>query len=215
VADMGALLGPDGLWVEVFSHAKRAGPALFLDRDGVIVEEVEYLGRIEDIRMIPGAATVIAAANRLEIPVVVATNQAGIGRGYYDWPQFAAVQQAIQSALAREGARIDAVYACAHLPVGKGTYAHPDHPSRKPNPGMLLRAGNDLSLDLGRSWLIGDNVTDIEAARRASLAGALLVATGHGQRSHVAAVALANSAFEVRTGRSIRDASALPLLSRP
>ena len=165
--------------------------------------------------MISGAGTVIAAANRLGIPAVVATNQAGIGRGYYDWPQFATVQAAILSALAGEGARIDAVYACAHRPVGMGTYAHPDHSWRKPNPGMLLRAGADLSPDLRRSWLIGDNVTDIEAARRASLAGAMLVATGHGQRSHVAAVALANSAFDVRTGQSVRDALALAHLSQP
>ena len=93
-------------------------PALFLDRDGAVVEDTEYLCRAEDIVMIPGAAAVIAAANRLGIAVVLVTNQAGIGRGYYGWAEFKTVQQAIVAALAREGARLDAVYACAHHPEG-------------------------------------------------------------------------------------------------
>lgn len=213
MAEIGLRLGPDAQWGEVFPHAKRAGPALFLDRDGVIVEEVDYLSRVEDIRIIPGAAAVIAAANRLSIPVVIVTNQAGIGRGYYDWPEFAAVQEAILAELALHGALIDAVYACAHHPDGKGGYAHADHPGRKPNPGMLLRAAAELTLDLPRSWLVGDNLTDIEAARRAGLAGALQVATGHGRRDQTASAGLATSRFQVRTGPSIADALTLPLLS--
>jgi D-glycero-D-manno-heptose 1,7-bisphosphate phosphatase len=206
--------GADGFWREVFAHAHRGGSALFLDRDGVIVEDVNYLQRVEDIQIIPGAAEVIAVANRLAIPVAVVTNQAGIGRGYFGWPEFAIVQAAILAALAREGARVDAVYACAHHRDGPGVYAHPDHPARKPNPGILLRAAADLDIDLKRSWLVGDNITDIEAARRAGLAGALHVATGHGERHRAGVSQLAAPDFEVRTGHSIAEALALPLPAR-
>jgi D-glycero-D-manno-heptose 1,7-bisphosphate phosphatase len=205
------VLGPDGLWREVFTHARRGGAALFLDRDGVLVEETNYLCRVEDVRVIAGASGIVAQANRRNIPVVIVTNQAGIGRGYYGWVEFAAVQGAIFAALAQGGARVDAVYACAHHAEGKGIYAHPDHPGRKPNPGMLLRAAADLDLDLSASWLVGDNVTDIDAAKRAGLAGAMLVETGHGERNEAAARALAASAFRVLVGKSVADAATLPL----
>jgi D-glycero-D-manno-heptose 1,7-bisphosphate phosphatase len=200
------------LWCEVLPGASRNGPALFLDRDGVIVEEVEYLQRVNDIRLISGVAAVIAAANQREIAVVMVTNQAGIGRGYYGWPEFSAVQDAILSALVQDGARIDAVYACAHHPSAVGPYAHSDHPWRKPNPGMLLRAAGDLNLELGRSWLVGDKAIDIEAARRARLAGAMHVATGHGRRDRTTAVQFATPNFQLQLGQSVTDALALPLL---
>jgi D-glycero-D-manno-heptose 1,7-bisphosphate phosphatase len=206
-------LNPGGVWCEVLAPTARGRPALFLDRDGAIVEETEYLCRIEDIVVIAGAAQVIAAANKSGVPVVMVTNQAGIGRGYYGWTEFKAVQQAIISALAAEGARIDAVYACAHHPQGTGSFAHPDHPARKPNPGMLLQAAVDLALDLGRSWLVGDKAIDVEAAKRAGIAGAFQVATGYGSAERKLASALATQEFEVRFGRSIADAMTLPILS--
>ena len=111
-------LNSEGVWCEVLMRLPPGRPALFLDRDGAIIEDTEYLCRAEDIVMIPGAAAVIAAANRLGIAVVLVTNQAGIGRGYYGWAEFKTVQQAIVAALARDGARLDAVYACAHHPQG-------------------------------------------------------------------------------------------------
>jgi D-glycero-D-manno-heptose 1,7-bisphosphate phosphatase len=205
-------LNSDGVWREILTATAPGRPALFLDRDGAVVEETEYLCRVEDIVMIPGAAGVIAAANQRGVPVVVVTNQAGIGRGYYGWAEFAAVQRAILSALAREGARIDAVYACAHHPEGQGSFAHPDHPARKPNPGMLLWAVADLALDLKQSWLVGDKAIDVEAAKRAGIAGALQVATGHGSAERQRASGLADASFEVRFGRSIADAMTLPIL---
>jgi D-glycero-D-manno-heptose 1,7-bisphosphate phosphatase len=94
---------------------------------------------------------------------------------YYGWGEFAATQRSILSALSVEGAKIDAIYACPHHPHGKGAFVHPDHPWRKPNPGMLLRAGADLNLDLRKSWLVGDKISDIAAAKRAYLRGALLL----------------------------------------
>jgi D-glycero-D-manno-heptose 1,7-bisphosphate phosphatase len=205
-------LNAEGVWCEVLGRPASGRPALFLDRDGVVVEETEYLCRIEDIAMIPGAGAVIAAANKRGVAVVLVTNQAGIGRGYYGWAEFQGVQQAILAALAAAGARPDAVYACAHHPEGRGGFAHPNHPARKPNPGMLLQAAADLAIDLKNSWLVGDKVIDVEAAKAARLAGAMQVATGHGlaERQHVAA--LASPAFEVRFGRSIADAMVLPIL---
>jgi D-glycero-D-manno-heptose 1,7-bisphosphate phosphatase len=204
----------EGVWREIRSGARRGGSALFLDRDGVVVEETEYLCRVEDVVLVPGAAAIIAAANRLGITVTLVTNQSGIGRGYYGWGEFDAVQRAICAALEAQGARLDAVYACPHHPAGKGAFSHPDHPARKPNPGMILHAAADLALNLRKSWLVGDRVIDIEAARRAGLAGAMQVLTGHGQSHTAQSAALATPAFDVRLGASIADAASLPILAR-
>lgn len=206
-------LNAEGVWCEVLATSARGRPALFIDRDGTLVEEVDYLSRVEDIKIIGGAAKVIAAANKRGIAVVVVSNQSGIGRGYYGWTEFEAVQKAIVAALVAEGARLDAVYACAHHPNGRGAFAHPNHPARKPNPGMLLQAAADLALDLKGSWLIGDKTIDIETAKRAGIAGALHVATGYGHAERDRVAALASATFEVRFGRSIADALALPIFS--
>ncbi len=213
VASITGSLDHEGIWCEVRSNAARGGPALFLDRDGVVVEEVDYLCRVEDIAVIPGAAGVIGAANRLGIPVALVTNQSGIGQGRYGWNDFTAVQKAIVSSLAAEGARLDAIYACPHHPNGKGEFLHPDHPARKPNPGMILRAAADLDLDLRMSWLVGDKTVDIEAARRAGLAGAMQVMTGYGAMEWANSAKLASANFEVRSGHSITDAASLPIFA--
>jgi len=205
-------LNSEGLWCEVLGRLTVGRPALFLDRDGAVIEDTGYLCRVEDIVMIRGASSVIAAANKHGVGVVLVTNQAGIGRGYYGWSDFKRVQQAIAEILAGEGARLDAVYACAYHPEGRGAFAHPDHPARKPNPGMLLQAASDLGIDLPTSWLIGDKASDVEAARRAGLAGALQVTTGHGLAQREYITGLKTARFEVRFGHSIADAIALPIL---
>lgn len=205
-------LDSDGVWCQVLRRPAPGRPALFLDRDGAVVEDTGYLRRVDDIVVIPGAADVISAANRLSVPVIMVTNQSGIGRGYYGWAEFRSVQDAIVASLAGDGANIDAVFACAHHPHAQGDFAHPDHPARKPNPGMLLQAASALALDLKLSWLVGDKADDVEAARRAGIAGAFHVATGHGDAERQRAVTLACRGFEVRFGRSIADAMTLPLL---
>ena len=205
-------LDSQGVWCQILRRPVASPPALFLDRDGAVVEDTGYLRRVDGIVIIPGAAEVIAAANRMSVPVIMVTNQSGIGRGYYGWAEFKSVQDAIVASLASEGARIDAVYACAHHPQAEGDLAHPDHPARKPNPGMLLKAASALALDLRSSWLVGDKADDIEAAKRAGIAGALQVATGHGKAERQRATALASPAFEVRFGQSIADAMMLPIL---
>lgn len=204
----------EGVWCQLFANCRRSGPALFLDRDGVVVEEVDYLHRVEDIAIFPAAAAVISAANANAVAVVLVTNQAGIGRGYYGWAEFRAVQEAIELAVASEGARFDAVYACPHHRDGRGAFAHPDHPARKPNPGMLLRAAAALEIDMSRSWLVGDRAVDIEAARRAGLAGALHVLTGYGQAERAAAMALSGPGFDVRGAASIAGALTLPIFDQ-
>jgi D-glycero-D-manno-heptose 1,7-bisphosphate phosphatase len=205
-------LNSEGVWCQILRRPAPGRPALFLDRDGAVVEDTHYLHRVEDIRIIPGAGKVIAAANRRSVPVIMVTNQSGIGRGYYGWTEFKSVQDAIVASLAGGDAMIDAVYACAHYPQAEGDLAHPDHPARKPNPGMLLQAASALALDLKSSWLVGDKADDIEAAKRAGIAGALLVATGYGNAERQRAATSASPAFEVRFGRSIADAMTLPLL---
>jgi D-glycero-D-manno-heptose 1,7-bisphosphate phosphatase len=206
------LLESQGVWCQILRRPLPGRPALFLDRDGAIVEDTGYLCRVDEIVVIPGAAEAIAAANRRNIPVIIVTNQSGIGRGYYGWAEFKSVLDAIVASLATEGAKIDAVYACAHHPEARGALAHPDHPARKPNPGMLLQAASALTLDLKSSWLVGDKADDIDAAKRAGIAGALLVATGYGKAERQRAAALISPAFEVRFGRSIADTITLPLL---
>jgi len=148
------------------------------------------------------------AANRLGIPVVVVTNQGGIGLGHFGWAEFAAVQDRLLDLLAAKGAHVDGVFASPFHPRATGPFAHPDHPSRKPNPGMLLAAADWLAIDLARSWIVGDHARDLEAAKRAGLAGGLHVLTGHGgedgQRDQ--ALALADDGFRVLTAMSIAAA---------
>lgn len=212
-------LDGEGIWCETLRSPTDNGvcPALFLDRDGVVVEDVHYLFRPEDVQLIPGAAEIIRAANQHGVPVVLVTNQAGIGRGLYGWDAFDRVQRTILDRLARSGASVDAVYACPHHADGIAPYRHPDHPARKPNPGMLLRAGAALRLDLGASWLIGDRASDLDAARRAGLAGGVHVLSGHGSDpgERNAALALAVPGFKVELASTVAEAAApIPLFAR-
>ncbi|MBM3565736.1 MAG: HAD family hydrolase [Alphaproteobacteria bacterium] len=208
----------EGIWCEVVRPArdKTARPALFLDRDGVVIEEVHYLSDPGKARLVPGAAAIIAAANRQGVPVVLVTNQSGIGRGYYGWDSFAAVQKAVVALLAQAGAVLDAVYACPFHADGVAPFRHPDHPARKPNPGMMMRAGRDLRLDLARSWVVGDRANDLDAAKRAGMRGGVHVLTGHGtdEGERAKAQALADGRFMVETAPGIAEAGGLvPLLA--
>jgi D-glycero-D-manno-heptose 1,7-bisphosphate phosphatase len=187
-------------------------PALFLDRDGVIVEEIGHLHAAQDVRLIDGAPEVIAAANRRGIRVVIVSNQSGIGRGLFGWADFTAVQRRMLELLAAEGAAIDAVFACPHHADAKDPWRHADHPARKPNPGMLLAAARMLPVRLDQSWIVGDRASDLAAGRNAQLAGGLHVLTGHGSASGERPTVrlLANDhRFRVILGSSIADAPRL------
>jgi D-glycero-D-manno-heptose 1,7-bisphosphate phosphatase len=209
--DPSGFFDSEGVWCQVLAApwGQHRRPALFLDRDGVLVEEVLYLHRVEDVALIPGAAETIAAANRREVAVVIVTNQAGIARGYYGWREFEAVQHALLSGLRRSGAKVDAVLACPHHPRGVAPYEHPAHPARKPQPGMLLRAAELLGIELEPSWIVGDKASDLLAGRAAGLRGGLLVMTGHGPEHCEAARVIRTPQFEVLLADSIQDAARL------
>jgi D-glycero-D-manno-heptose 1,7-bisphosphate phosphatase len=184
--------------IEYFSHLPEKGlyvsectkqsfngkPCLFLDRDGVVVEETNYLHRLNDLRVIPGVAAAIARANRSGVPVILVTNQSGIGRGYYGWREFQIIQDELSKLLLTEQAHFDLVLACAYHKDGLPDFALADHPWRKPNPGMLLQAQQLTGLDLSRSFIVGDNRTDLQAGRAADLHSGALVMTGHGRREY-------------------------------
>lgn len=154
-------------------------PAVFLDRDGVLIEEIGYLSDPSQVRLIPGACAAVARLNRLGVPVVVVTNQAGVARGRFPEENVHAVHRHLDELLARDGARIDRWYYCPHHPTaGVGPY-RVHCACRKPSPGMLLTAARELDLDRVASVLIGDKLSDLEAGAAAGCA-TILVRTGYG-----------------------------------
>lgn len=189
----------DGMWRQLLGASptpeQDARPALFIDRDGTLIELVSYLCDPDKVRLIAPAVEALRQANKLGMPVVIVTNQSGIERGYYDWADFASVQQAMITALNRAGARIDAVYACA---------SHPERnaPCRKPNPGMLLAAAEDNAIDLSASWILGDAASDMQAGKAAGLPQGWLAPGGYGARDKERAQALACDTFSVCTNNT-------------
>jgi len=166
----------EGVWIDVRSP-RRAAPCavLFLDRDGVVIEDRNYVGDPKDVALIAGAAALIAAANAADVPVGIVTNQAGIDRGLYGWDGFAAVTRHIDELLAREGARIDAIAATPFHPEFTKGYGAQHARWRKPGPLMILTLAERLNADRAQSWLVGDKDIDMQAAKAAGLAGAILV----------------------------------------
>ena len=148
-------------------------PAVFLDRDGTIAEEVGYLNHISRFRMFPFAADAIRRLNEASLPVMVVTNQSGVGRGYFPEALVDEVHELMTKQLTAAGARLDAIYYCPHT-------SDEDCESRKPKPGMLERAAREHALDLKRSFVVGDRSADIELARNAGARG-ILVRTGYGE----------------------------------
>lgn len=192
-----------GIWLAAPGGAQPAAggdrrPALFLDRDGLLVEEVGYLHRPRDARLQPGAAQVVLAAERAGWARVIVTNQSGIGRGLYGWEAFAATQARIEALLAEAGASLDLVVACPFHAEALPPWRAADHPCRKPRPGMLLLAAERLAIDLQRSWILGDQASDMAAGRAAGLAGGGHLMTGHGQMERARALREARDGFPVR-----------------
>lgn len=161
-----------------------AGPArtraVFLDRDGTLVDELGFLARPEDLRLLPGAAEGVRLLNRAGWRAVVVTNQSGIARGLFGERELAAVHARLEAELARAGARLDGIFHCPHHPAEGTPPLRQVCTCRKPEPGLLLTAARELELDLGASWMVGDSLRDLEAGARAGLAGAILVLTGKG-----------------------------------
>ncbi len=148
--------------------------AIFFDRDGVLNEDVGYLYRIEDFRWMPGAREALGAVKAAGLLAIVVTNQSGVARGLYGEEDVTALHDWMQADLARDGIAIDAFYACPyHADAVAPRWRHPDHPDRKPNPGMILRALRDWAIDPTRALIVGDKPSDVEAGDRAGIAGLL------------------------------------------
>jgi D-glycero-D-manno-heptose 1,7-bisphosphate phosphatase len=150
-------------------------PALVLDRDGVINHDSGYVGRIADCRFVDGIFALAQAFASRGFAIVIATNQAGIGRGYYSEADFATLMGWMRGEFARHGVAIAAVYHCPDHPTeGIGGYRR-DNPWRKPGSGMFLQAQADLGFDPARSWTIGDKASDMAAGRGAGIGTLVLL----------------------------------------
>ncbi|OPY10322.1 MAG: D-glycero-beta-D-manno-heptose-1,7-bisphosphate 7-phosphatase [Syntrophus sp. PtaB.Bin001] len=149
-------------------------PAVFLDRDGTINEEVGFLDCLERLKLFPDTPSAVRLINERGMKVVVATNQSGIARGYFTEAVVEMLHDHIQKRLQAKGAHIDRFYYCPHHPTeGRGSYRIVCA-CRKPEAGMLRQAAEEMGLDLSRSYLIGDKATDIEAAARAGVKSILI-----------------------------------------
>ena len=143
--------------------------ALFLDRDGIMNEEVGYLWKPEDVQFVPGVINLCRAARTLGYRLIVVTNQAGIARGYYTEADFLALMEWMRAELRREGVELDAVYYCPFHPEhGVGGYKRESF-DRKPQPGMLLRGKTEFGLDMAASVFVGDRCTDVGAGNAAGV----------------------------------------------
>ncbi|HEY2185171.1 MAG TPA: HAD family hydrolase [Xanthobacteraceae bacterium] len=161
-------------------------PAAFLDRDGVLNVDIAYLHRPEEFSWTEGAIEAVKALNDAGHLVIVITNQAGVARGLYEEAAVNALHAWMNDQLARRGAHVDAFYYCPHHPQGSVVRYARECDSRKPGPGMLLRAMREWPVRRQGSFLIGDKPSDVEAARRAGIPGYLF--TGGNLEQFVAGI---------------------------
>lgn len=153
-------------------------PAVFIDRDGTISEEVGYVNHPSRFRVFPYSAEAIRILNDNGWLAIVITNQAGVARGYFTEEMIASVHDRLKGDL--ENAQLDAIYYCAHHPtVGEPPYRF-DCDCRKPKPGLIDCAAKDFEIDLEASWMVGDRYSDVELARNAGLHSAFVL-SGYGR----------------------------------
>jgi D-glycero-D-manno-heptose 1,7-bisphosphate phosphatase len=155
------------------------GPAVFLDRDGTLIEEVGYLDRIERVVLYPWSIDAIRVLNRAGLRVIVITNQSGVARGYFTEAVVDQLHSHISALIARGGARIDAYYYCPHHPDGSVEQYKLRCDCRKPGRGLVDRAARELGIDPSASYVVGDRWLDVRLARSVGARG-VLVRTGYG-----------------------------------
>lgn len=166
----------------------RGRPAIFLDRDGTVIQEVDFLLKEEDVALLPGAAEAIRLCRTRGYLVIVVTNQSAVARGLITESDLAKINKRMEELLAAEGATVDALYYCPHHPdEGLGPYRR-DCECRKPRPGMLLQAAAEHEIDLHSSVMVGDSLRDVEAGHRAGCEAALVL-TGYGEEQQGTAFA--------------------------
>jgi D-glycero-D-manno-heptose 1,7-bisphosphate phosphatase len=149
-------------------------PAIILDRDGVIIENREnYVRSWADVEIYPQALQALVDASHSAFKIVIITNQAGVGKGIIPLQTATEINQQLVQIIKKVGGRVDGLYMCPHTPQDQCE-------CRKPRPGMILQAERELSLDLSRSWMIGDALSDLQAGRAAGVGQLALVRTGRG-----------------------------------
>ncbi|MDH4070722.1 MAG: HAD-IIIA family hydrolase [Ignavibacteria bacterium] len=176
---------------------------MFIDRDGTLNEEREFLTDPGDLRLIDGAGPAVRVLNRAGITTCVISNQSGVARGYLTEETLGRIHDRLVRELEAEGARIDGIYYCPHHPDAGAAPYRKNCDCRKPKPGMLLQAAGDFGLDLGRSFVVGDKLDDIRAGQAVS-ARTILVLTGYGSQSNTEAARHGVTADHVAP--SIREA---------
>jgi D-glycero-D-manno-heptose 1,7-bisphosphate phosphatase len=155
-------------------------PAIFIDRDGTLSEEVGYVNHLSRFRLLPFAVDAVRLINQSGFLAVLVTNQAGVARGYFPEPLIEEVHALVRQKMKDGGARLDGIFYCPHHPsAGEAPYRQ-DCECRKPKPGLLRQAEKELGIDASRSWVIGDRYPDMEVAWAVGARGAL-VRTGYGE----------------------------------
>ncbi len=152
--------------------------AVFLDRDGTVIEEVGYLSDLKQLRLIPGAGASIKRLNEAGLKVVLVTNQSGVARGYFTEAFVRETHELLGKMLGLEGARLDGIYYCPHHPKAGDSPYTAACDCRKPDPGMLEQAARELGIDVRASFVVGDKWSDVELGQRAG-AHSILVTTGY------------------------------------
>lgn len=165
-------------------------PAIFLDRDGVVIENLpDYVRRWDQVEIYPQALQALARLNHSPYRIVLVTNQAGIGKGLIHPEDAGEINRRLCQAVEAAGGRIDGIYVCPHTPEAGCE-------CRKPRPGLVLQAAGELDLDLKRSILIGDAMTDLQAGQAAGVGRVALVRTGRGAAQAAQALAASLPVFE-------------------
>ena len=165
---------------EPMSTPSASRRAVFLDRDGTVADEVGYVNHASRLRLLPRSAEAIRRIREAGFLAVVVTNQAGVARDYFEEFVVSEAHARLKALLAEEGTELDGIYYCPHHPKeGKPPYRQ-DCECRKPRPGMLVQASKDLGIDLARSYMVGDGIVDVGAARAAGVVP-VLVLTGYGR----------------------------------
>jgi D-glycero-D-manno-heptose 1,7-bisphosphate phosphatase len=150
-------------------------PAIFLDRDGVLIENrANYVREWSDVQIFPEAIQALSNPKLKNYKIVIVTNQSGIGRGSIPFETAVSINDRLVNLIRSRSGRLDGAYLCPHSPDAECD-------CRKPKPGLLLQAADELSLDLKRSWMIGDAWSDAQAGQAAGVQGTIIVKTGRGE----------------------------------